>query len=282
MVPTIVLLLCIVLVASSAFATSNKPRLMLSKTASLHTLKEKPKAYLVSEKLDGMRAYWTGTKLLSRTGKLIPAPTWFTDALPAFPIEGELWLDRGRFEKLISITSKHNPIDEEWRQVKFMLFDLPSSNKSFEQRVEQLNKFIKTIDAPFIKLIPHHSFDSISEIETYFRDTLSQGGEGIMLNLASAQYHPGRQQAVLKIKPYYDAEAVVIDQVAGTGKFKGMMGALLVKDKQGRVFKIGTGFSDKERRDPPKFGQLVTYKFYGYTAEGKPKFASFLRVRKEE
>lgn len=282
MVPTIVLLLCIVLVASSAFATSNKPRLMLSKTASLHTLKEKPKAYLVSEKLDGMRAYWTGTKLLSRTGKLIPAPTWFTDALPAFPIEGELWLDRGRFEKLISITSKHNPIDEEWRQVKFMLFDLPSSNKSFEQRVEQLNKFIKTIDVPFIKLIPLHSFDSISEIETYFRDTLSQGGEGIMLNLASAQYHPGRQQAVLKIKPYYDAEAVVIDQVAGTGKFKGMMGALLVKDKQGRVFHIGTGFSDKERRDPPKFGQLVTYKYYGYTAEGKPKFASFLRVRKEE
>ena len=282
MVPTIVLLLCIVLVASSAFATSNKPRLMLSKTASLHTLKEKPKAYLVSEKLDGMRAYWTGTKLLSRTGKLIPAPTWFTDALPAFPIEGELWLDRGRFEKLISITSKHNPIDEEWRQVKFMLFDLPSSNKSFEQRIEQLNRFIKTIDVPFIKLIPYHSFDSISQIETYFRDTLSQGGEGIMLNLARAHYLPGRQQAVLKIKPYYDAEAVVIDQVAGTGKFKGMMGALLVKDKQGRVFKIGTGFSDKERRDPPRFGQLVTYKYYGYTAEGKPKFASFLRVRKEE
>lgn len=282
MVPTIVLLLCIVLVASSAFATINKPRLMLSKTASLHTLKEKPKAYLVSEKLDGIRAYWTGSKLLSRAGKLIPAPAWFTDVLPAFPIEGELWLDRGKFEKLLSITSRHNPIDEEWRQVKFMLFDLPSSNKSFEQRIEQLNRFIKTIDVPFIKLIPYHSFDSISQIETYFRDTLSQGGEGIMLNLARAHYLPGRQQAVLKIKPYYDAEAVVIDQVAGTGKFKGMMGALLVKDKQGRVFKIGTGFSDKERRDPPRFGQLVTYKYYGYTAEGKPKFASFLRVRKEE
>lgn len=282
MVPIIVVLLCIVLVASSAFALSAKPQLMLASSAKLHALTEKPNAYLVSEKLDGMRAYWTGSKLFSRAGKLIAAPKWFTEPLPHYPVEGELWLARGQFEKLISITSQQAPVDSEWRSVKFMLFDLPSAPGSFEQRSQRLKQYVADSGANFIQLIPQHSFNSIREIEHYFQQTISAGGEGIMLHLANSHYRSGRQKSVLKIKPYFDAEAIVIDHVAGTGKFKGVMGALLVKDKQGRTFKIGTGFNMKQRRNPPRFGQFVSYKYYGLTATGKPKFASFLRVRNED
>lgn len=282
MVPIFVLLLCIALVASSAFALSSKPQLMLASSANLHALTDKPNAYFVSEKLDGMRAYWSGTKLISRSGKLIAAPKWFIEALPTVAIEGELWLDRGKFEKLISITSKQAPIDKEWQQVKFMLFDLPASDKHFEQRLHDLSRLIEEINKPFIQLIPHFSFNNVYEIESYLKNTLSHGGEGIMLHLANSTYQPGRQKAILKVKPYYDAEATVIDHVAGAGKFKGVMGALLVKNKQGKTFKIGTGFSLSERRDPPKFGQLITYKYYGLTSTGKPKFASFLRVRNND
>lgn len=282
MVPILVALLCLALVVSSAFAMPNKPKLMLASSANLHTLTAKPNAYLVSEKLDGMRAYWTGNKLLSRTGKLIAAPNWFISALPLYPVEGELWLERGKFEQLISITSKQIPIDSEWLSVKFMLFDLPFSPGNFEQRFYRLKEIIATTRAPFIQLIPHYNFSSVSDIEAYFQSTISAGGEGIMLHLANSVYLPGRQKTVLKIKPYYDAEAIVIDHVAGTGKFKGVMGALLVKDKQGRTFKIGTGFNMQQRRDPPKFGQLISYKYHGLTSNGIPKFASFLRVRNEE
>lgn len=282
MVPILVLILCIALLATSAFAHSNKPKLMLASTASLHSLADKPNAYLVSEKLDGMRAYWTGAKFMSRNGKLIAAPKWFTDALPPQPIEGELWLDRGQFEKLISITSKQTPVDSEWRQVKFMLFDLPASNESFESRFSKLKRLVEEANTPFLQLIPHFNFNSLNEMEHYLKQTISHGGEGIMLHLANSSYRPGRQKAVLKVKPYYDAEAIVIDHVAGTGKFKGVMGALLVKDKRGRTFKIGTGFSLAQRENPPLFGQRITYKYYGLTSTGKPKFASFLRVRNSD
>ena len=282
MVPILVVTLCLALLASSAFALSNAPQVMLASSTNLHSLTEKPNAYLVSEKLDGMRAYWTGSKLISRAGKLVSAPQWFTNVLPPYPIEGELWLGRGKFERLMSITSKHHPVDAEWQQVKFMLFDLPSSKLCFEQRHNKLTGLVKQINVPFLRLIPQQSFASISEIEAFFQTTLLVGGEGIMLHLANSAYTPGRQKAILKVKPYYDAEAVVIDHVAGTGKFKGVMGAVLVKDKQGRTFKIGTGFSMEQRRRPPKFGQLITYKYYGLTANGIPKFASFLRVRNED
>ena len=61
-------------------------------------------------------------------------------------------------------------------------------------------------------------------------------------------------------------------------KFK----SLKIKLEDGVVFNLGGGFSDKERLNPPKVGDIVTFKYYGFTKNDKPKFASFLRVRKEE
>ena len=279
MTPLVIILLCLVLLFPSAWAGVQKPSLMLASNGHIHSLSEKPNAYLVSEKLDGVRAYWTGSKLISRQGKLIAAPKWFTDALPDTPIEGELWLGRGKFEKLVSITSKQQPREAEWRQVKFMLFDLPVSDLPFDKRLEKLEQLVLQANVDFLKLIPHFSYASIEQIERYFTNTVDQGGEGIMLNIANSPYLPGRQKSVLKIKPYYAAEATVIDHIAGTGKLKNLMGSLVVRNKQGQTFKIGTGFSLSERQNPPKFGQVITYKYFGLTRTGKPKFASFLRVK---
>ena len=279
MTPLVIILLCLVLLFPSAWAGVQTPSLMLASNGHIHSLSEKPNAYLVSEKLDGVRAYWTGSKLISRQGKLIAAPKWFTDALPDTPIEGELWLGRGKFEKLVSITSKQQPREAEWRQVKFMLFDLPVSDLPFDKRLEKLEQLVLQANVDFLKLIPHFSYASIEQIERYFTNTVDQGGEGIMLNIANSPYLPGRQKSVLKIKPYYDAEATVIDHIAGTGKLKNLMGSLVVRNKQGQTFKIGTGFSLSERQNPPKFGQVITYKYFGLTRTGKPKFASFLRVK---
>jgi len=279
--PIIIILFCLVLMFSPAWASVNKPPLMLASTGSIYSLPEKPNYYLVSEKLDGVRAYWTGSKLISRQGKLIQAPDWFIEALPDRAIEGELWLGRGKFEQLVSITSKQQAIDEEWQQVKFMLFDLPTSQLTFQSRLSELNKLVKQANVPFLKLIPHHNYNTIKEIEQYFQDTINHGGEGIMLNVANSPYIPGRQKSVLKIKPYYDAEATVVDHIEGTGKLKNLMGSLLVKNSQGQIFKIGTGFTMADRKNPPKFGQVITYKYFGLTKTGKPRFASFLRAKEK-
>lgn len=106
-------------------------------------------------------------------------------------------------------------------------------------------------------------------------------GEGLMLHLANAEYMTGRSHVLLKLKPYLDAEAKVVGYVAGCGKYQGKMGALLVENTDGIRFKLGTGFSDAERENPPKIGSMVTYTYKGTTKTGKPKFASFLRVRDE-
>jgi len=100
-----------------------------------------------------------------------------------------------------------------------------------------------------------------------------------MLHRADALYHVGRNSDLLKVKPYFDAEATVIAHIAGKGKYLDKMGSLLVETAQGLQFKIGTGFSDSERSYPPAIGTSITYTYHGKTLKDIPKFASFLRIR---
>jgi DNA ligase-1 len=283
MVYIIIALFCIVLALSPVWsAQSPPPPLMLAKTANLYSLDNKPNAYIVSEKFDGVRAIWTGKKFISRQGNLINAPDWFTAPLPTTVLEGELWLRRNAFSELNSIVSKHEPIDSEWQQVQFMVFDLPSSRLPFNERVMTIERIASELNTHHIKAIEHHQFDDFKSLEVYFKQVIENGGEGVMLNLANANYTQGRQSALLKLKPYYDAEATVIDHIEGKGKFEDMLGALLVKNAQGQKFKVGTGFSEAERQNPPKRGDVITYKYFGYTRTGLPRFASFLRINNQK
>ena len=109
-------------------------------------------------------------------------------------------------------------------------------------------------------------------------EIVTKGGEWLMLHRADSLYHSGRSDDSLKLKPWLDAEATVVKIFPGTGKFSGMMGSLLVTDESGRRFRIGTGFSNKERRNPPAVGTVITCKFTGTTKKGQPKFTSFLRI----
>lgn len=101
-----------------------------------------------------------------------------------------------------------------------------------------------------------------------------------MLHRADAPYISGRSDVLLKLK-LLDAEAKVIDCTKGRGKYAGKVGALIVETPAGIRFKLGTSLSDAERDQPPKIGSLVTYTYRDFTKTGKPKFASFLRERKE-
>ena len=79
-----------------------------------------------------------------------------------------------------------------------------------------------------------------------------------MLHRADSLYHSGRSDDLLKLKPRQDAEATVIEILPGKGKFSGMMGALVVKDKGCHIFRIGFGFSYNESRNPPLPGSVIT------------------------
>jgi len=107
------------------------------------------------------------------------------------------------------------------------------------------------------------------------------GGEGLMLHRADALYVTGRSDNLLKLKPLEDAEARVIGYVPGRGKYRGRMGALQVETDDGKRFKIGTGFTDVVRANPPAIGTVITFTYRGLTKNGLPRFAAYLRIREE-
>lgn len=237
--------------------------------------------YWVSEKLDGVRARWDGETLVSRGGNRFNAPPWFTDGFPREPLDGELWMGRGTFERLSGAVRRQTPNDAEWRTIRFMVFDLPTSPVPFDERLQRLRVIFETIESPRIALVEQFRVADHDALMEMLTRVVDGGGEGLMLHRGSSLYTAGRTGDLLKVKRYEDAEAVVVGHLPGKGRLAGMLGALLVEMPDGRRFRLGTGFSDEERREPPPTGATVTYKYSGKTRTGLPRFASFLRIRDE-
>jgi DNA ligase-1 len=238
-----------------------------------------PVPYWVSEKLDGVRAVWDGEELRFRSGNPIHAPAWFTRGLPPQPLDGELWLGRGQFDRLSGIVRKTVPVDEEWRQVKYMLFELPDAPGTFSERIEAMSQLVARTGLPHLAMIRQFRVGDAAELARRLDEVMKAGGEGLMLHRADAVFRAGRSDDLLKLKPWDDAEAVVVAHLPGQGKYAGKLGALLVRLPDGRRLRIGSGFSDAQRADPPAVGTTITYRYRGVSASGLPRFATFLRVR---
>ncbi|MFT6031078.1 MAG: DNA ligase-1 [Oleiphilaceae bacterium] len=236
------------------------------------------KNYWISEKLDGIRGRWNGTALITRNGNIINAPTWFVKNFPSETLDGELWLARNSFAKTASIILRKTP-NEDWQNIKFMLFDLPEHKGDFSQRLTDLQLLVDTISSPYLQVIPQFKLENKSQLMRKLDELIEQGAEGLMLNHHGAYYQDGRSANLLKLKKHQDAEAKVIAHISGKGKYKSMMGSLLVELDSGLQFKIGSGFSDSQRQEPPQIDTVITFKYYGLTARGIPRFASFLRIK---
>ena len=240
-----------------------------------------PGPYLISEKYDGVRAYWDGKTLRFRSGSLVNAPAWFIDKLSPQALDGELWLGRSRFEELSGVVRKEQPDDAHWRQVKYMIFELPNAPGSFAQRYGAMRDLIRQLNWPQLQAVEHVRIGDRAGLQRKLNQVIREGGEGLMLHRADASYVTGRSEVLLKLKPVLDSEAKVIGHVPGKGKFEGMLGSLEVATPNGQRFRIGTGFTDAVRKNPPTIGSTVTYQYRGLTKNGLPRFTSFLRVRRE-
>jgi len=237
--------------------------------------------YWVSEKLDGIRAYWTGTELLTKQGNIIYSPLGFTAGWPATPMDGELWLGREQFEKVSSIVRRHKADKLAWKAVHFMVFDLPTHSGLFSERILAMKKIVKDTGSDSLQMIKQQRIASQKALDEHLNGVVNAGGEGLMLHHQDAVYHAGRSKQLMKLKKYYDAEAVVIAHNKGRGKYMNYLGSLLVRMPNGIEFKIGSGFTDLQRKSPPSLGSTITYKYFSKTARGVPRFASFMRIRKD-
>jgi DNA ligase-1 len=253
-----------------------------------------PTPYLVSEKYDGVRGYWDGAQLRFKSGRVVPAPAWFTSRLPKQPLDGELWLGRGRFDELSGIVRTGldrttAQIDADWRRVFYMVFEmpetagsLPSSERvttsTFADRAERIKDVVERSAWPQLVAVAQTHVADRNVLARRLSETVASGGEGLVLHLASAPYITGRTDALMKFKPSLDAEATVIAYHAGKGKYLGRVGALEVQTPHGRKFLLGSGLSDALRDNPPPLGSSITYRYRDLTSTGLPRFATYLRI----
>ena len=255
------------------------PPLMLAQDASAGV---DPAGHLVSEKYDGVRAFWDGRQLRFRSGREVAAPRWFVERLPPLPLDGELWLGRGTFDALSAAVRRVQPLDAEWRQLRYLLFDLPGAAGPFASRAAALERLAHQLAWPPLQAVRQDAVTDRAALQRRLDAVVAGGGEGLMLHRADALHVPGRSTALVKLKPLLDAEAMVVGQVGGRGRHEGRLGALRVRTGTGIEFLLGTGFSDAEREHPPPPGSVVSFSYRGTTAAGVPRFASFLRRREDD
>lgn len=280
------LILCGILSLTSIVNAANvtdvavvKPALLLAQN---YHPSINPADYLVSEKLDGVRAFWDGKTLRFRSGQIINAPFWFIEKLPARALDGELWMGRGSFDRVSGATRRIEPIDAEWREITYQVYELPGGAGSFRDRVNALRTSVAKINVPWVQVLAQFKVADDRALQLKLQQITRAGGEGLMLHRADAAWQTGRSDVLLKLKKQMDTEAKVIGYLPGKGKYLGMVGALQVEMPDGKRFQLGTGLSDEQRMSPPKIGSTVTYRYRDLTPQGLPRFANFLRVREGE
>lgn len=238
--------------------------------------------WFMSEKLDGVRGYWDGTRMLSKNGNVLHPPALFLRDLPPFPLEGELWGGRGSFERTVSIVKRQHPHDG-WLDLQFAIFDVPLASGGFSKRIEQASKWFRAHPSRFAHVIPQQLITHPDQLRAELGRIEGLGGEGLIVRNPAACYTSGRSRDILKVKNFYDMEAVIIGHIPGKGRHLGRLGALLVQLMKNPhiTFKIGTGLSDSERDRPPPIGTCITFKYYGFYNSGIPKFPSYIRIRSD-
>ncbi len=239
-----------------------------------------PTDWWLSEKLDGVRAYWTGSRFLSRQGNEYFAPAWFITDLPKIALDGELWIGRKAFQRTVSIVRRHDQ-SELWREVRFVVFDAPNASRDFEERQEVLTATLCEQQPQFARLLHQERCLGLQHLRDELCRITTLGGEGLMLRQPRSRYEVGRSHTLLKAKLIAELDAQVVEHVAGRGRHRGRVGALLVRLANGTTFNVGTGLSDAERQSPPAVGSIVTVSYQELTDRGVPRFPSFVRARRD-
>ncbi len=237
-----------------------------------------PTGWWLSEKLDGVRAYWDGKQFLSRQGNLFHAPDWFVADLPKVALDGELWLGRKRFQRTVSIVRRQDKSDL-WKELTYVVFDAPKQEQAFEARLAFIDDCMKTHRPANAKMHAHLLCQGVDHLRGELARLEALGGEGLMLRQPGSRYESGRSMTLQKLKSFHDAEARVLAHQEGAGRHKGRLGALLVELEDGTKFAVGTGFSDAERENPPPVGSLITFRYQELSDGGVPRFPAYVGVR---
>ena len=287
-----------------------------------------PKGWIMSEKFDGYRALFRyemiDGKLVgvfySRNGKRFNAPEWFLDSMPPpnllknYIIDGELWAGRDNFQ-LMGIVRKKVPIPEEWLNIQYQVYDITNIEGGFVDRLKILKRIVEFTTKTWSQRLKNEDFyipddTKISPplvfatqkritgekmMKEYYQNIIDNGGEGIMIKHPLSEYKDGRSNEMLKYKPAFDREAVIIDYKMGDpeSKYNGMLGSFIcrplknhdtymsIDEDDDHIFTL-SGMDDKIRKNYLKshpVGTIINYECSGFTDKGVPRFCRYVRIR---
>lgn len=245
-----------------------------------------------SKKLDGMRCLGVvtrqGARLFSRGGKAIESVPHIEAALKKLPVgyyDGELMHPSG-FQTTLRFTRCKGPKPGH-DAVKFHIFDYIVENEwdapvmPAKERFAKLEQILKSHQSPSLSLVEHTLIFKNSDLLRLHKQFTAAGFEGTMFQTTGA-YVRRRGWHLQKLKDFKSAEGKVVELKPGSGKFKGMIGAVRLKDlKTGVEFDLGSGFTDDERAElcAETLDRIIEYRFQELTEDGVPRFPTFLRYR---
>lgn len=270
-----ILMLSWFVVGHHAFA-NDEPQVML---ATVWHSDDDPTGWWLSEKYDGVRGYWDGSRMLTRGGESLALPATFRAALPPFPVDGELWAGRGRFAETLATVRDSKP-GPGWRDVRYLIFDAPEWRGAFAARLDAITSWLQEHPTSTVSVAPQIRCRGRAHLDSFLAEVEAKGGEGVMLRAADSPYQHGRSPYLRKYKSFDDTEATVVGYNPGRGKYRGLVGSLRVELPDGTRFSVGSGLTDRQRRQPPPVGSTITFKHHGWTRYGKPRFPVFWRIRK--
>lgn len=159
--------------------------------------------------MDGVRAYWDGKRLLSKQGKELNVPKKFTFGLPSgIELDGELWMGRGTYEKLVSILHSNN---QDWDKVQYHIFDFPSSKGNMSERMVQLKQIQlppqvhESVSKSLSYTYKAHAVDNSlcigrEHLQEVLNTVSDSDGEGLMLSNPLSLHQLGCTDSILKVK----------------------------------------------------------------------------------
>ena len=153
--------------------------------------------WVMSEKLDGIRGYWNGTALYTKSGKRLYPPDKFTENFPSFALDGELWSTRQDFEHIQSTVLKH---DGNWQGISYNIFEVPAAKGNFFERLETAKQWFQAHPNPSVRIIRQYPCQNAQKLEEYLDEVVAEGGEGVIVKNPHLDYVAGRTSTILKVK----------------------------------------------------------------------------------